>query len=77
MSAEEFLENQIKLKGDYGLCPPPTTSDECLKVLSEHFLGKNWISLMPMSKEQVNTEIVIEILLKNQPKKWYQRLFNP
>ncbi len=76
MKASDFLDKQIELKGDYGLCPPPTTADDCLKALSDHFLGKNYISLIPMSQEQVNTEIVIEILLKTQPKKWYQNFFN-
>ena len=76
MKVEEFLERQIKIKGYYGILYPPTTDEEALNILTEHFLGKDWYSYNPMSKEQINTEIVALILEKTQPKKWYQKLFN-
>lgn len=77
MKAEEFAEKQYeKTSIDYGLCPPPTTTDEALEVLIEHFLGKDWYTTLPLSKEQTNTEAVIAILEKTQPKNFIQRLFN-
>ena len=43
MKAVEFAEKQYeKTSIDYGLCTPPTTSDEALDVLIEHVLGKDW-----------------------------------
>lgn len=43
MKSEEF-KNQL-LSGadkDYGLCPPPTTAHEGIRVLITHFLGDDW-----------------------------------
>jgi hypothetical protein len=77
MKSEEFLNKQYeKSKVDYGLAPPPTTSLEAINVLSEHFLGKDWYMIMPVSQEQAITVIVAEILEKTQPKNFFQRLFN-
>lgn len=80
MTAEQFAKQQFKKseksKFDYGLCPPPTTSDEGLDVLKKHFLGEDWYTTLPLSKEQENTEIIIAILEKTQPKNFLQRLFN-
>jgi hypothetical protein len=46
---------------DYGLCSPPMKAQTALNELCNFFLGKDWYTVMPMSQEQVNTEIVFEI----------------
>ena len=76
MKAEEFIDKQEKKHGNFGIFYPPSTAEEALAALREHFLGKNWYTANPVNSEQVNTEIVALILDKTQPKKWYQRLFN-
>lgn len=77
MKAEEFANKQLeKSEVDYGLCPPPTTTEEAFEVLTRHFLGENWYTTLPLSSDQANTEIVYAILKKTQPKNWWQRLFN-
>jgi hypothetical protein len=76
MKANEFTEKQKRHHGSYGIFLPPTTNEEALEALTEHFLGSDWYSFNPVSKEQVTTEIVALIIEKTQPKKWYQRLFN-
>ena len=78
MKPQEFIEIQdSKDDFDYGLCPPPTTAEEGMKVLTEHFLGKDWYVTMPLSAEQCYTEAIYAILERNQPKRsWFKRLFN-
>jgi hypothetical protein len=77
MTAEQFLEEQRKKsKIDYGICPPPTTSEEAFKILTNYFLGEDWFTTLPAGQEQVNTEIIVAILEKTQPKSFLQRLFN-
>jgi hypothetical protein len=77
MKPEEFLDMQLnKSKVDYGLAPPPTTAQEAIDVLCEHFLGKNWYIVMPVSNEQVITAIVANILDKTQPKNIVKRILN-
>lgn len=46
---------------DYGICSPPMTAQVALNELRRYFLGENWYTVMPISQEQVNTEIVYEI----------------
>ena len=77
MTPQKFLDEVYsKSDIDYGLAPPPTTSRDALEVLTNHFLGEDWYTMMPMSDEQVITEIVVSILTKNQPKNFLERLFN-
>ena len=76
MKPEDFikeLENEDNF--DYGLCAPPVKADKGLSVLIEHFLGKDWYVVMPISQEQANTEAIYRILDKNQkPKTLLDRL---
>jgi hypothetical protein len=68
-AAEEFKQNILeKSDKEYGLCPPPIEAQEGLNVLIEHFLGKDWYTVMPVSQKQVNTEAIYQILQK-YPKK--------
>jgi hypothetical protein len=46
---------------DYGLCSPPMEAQVAMKELCRYFLGENWYVVMPLSQEQINTEIVYEI----------------
>lgn len=70
MTREKFL-NDCKKKHpeDYGICLPPTTAQDAVNALIEHFLGEGWYSTMPMSTEQINTQAVCEILDKYPEKK--------
>ena len=70
MKAEDFLEGALnKSDKDYGLCPPPTTPDDGMRILIEHFLGPNWYVTMPVSSEQVYTEAIYKILQDNKKSK--------
>jgi len=63
---EEFLKKvESSTEKDYGLCWPPISSSEALRVLKDHFLGPDWYSVMPQSSDQINTEMVYEILKNN------------
>ena len=77
MKPEEFSEIVNKESGvDYGLCPPPITAERGLNILIDHFLGKDWYVVLSMSKEQVYTEAIFEILERNQKRKsFFKRLF--
>lgn len=47
------------------ILPKGTTAAEAVGILSEHFLGEDWYSCLPMNcTEQIITEIVGEILRK-------------
>lgn len=46
---------------DYGICPPPMDAQTALNEISKHLLGENWCVNIPISQEQVNTEIVFAI----------------
>mgnify|MGYP001451354908 CR=1 FL=1 len=62
--SEKDLRNRIlKLTNgkDYGMCPPPMKAQTALNELCRYFLGENWYVALPLSQEQVNTEIVYEI----------------
>lgn len=77
MTKEEFEEIVIKESDfDYCLCPPPITAERGLDILIDHFLGKDWFVTMPMSKEQVYTEAIYEIIEKTQKRQsFFRRLF--
>lgn len=62
-SPQETGERILKLCkcGDYGICPPPMDAQVALNELAKHLLVENWYSVMPISQEQINTEIVYEI----------------
>lgn len=47
----------------YGILPPPITDTEFRKYII-HYLAKDYILPMPISQEQVNTEMLIYILEK-------------
>jgi hypothetical protein len=70
---ENLLLNKILSDCSYGLCPPPTSDADTIKILTEYLLGPNWYTTMTISKEQVNTEIICAVLYKfpkKKPKKW-------
>lgn len=46
---------------DCNLCPPPMDAQVALNELCRHLLGEDWYVIMPVSQEQVNTEIVYAI----------------
>ena len=46
------------------MCPPPLKAEEALYFLSEYLLGDKWYEAMPMSLEQMYTDMVAIILLK-------------
>ena len=51
------------------ILPPPTSDKEMVDKLIEHFLGKDWYSVNPMPREQVNTEAMQLIMDKHPTKK--------
>ncbi len=59
----------------FGLCPPSLKAQDALHILQEHFLGKDWHVATPVSQEQHNTKMVVEILRQNKPK-LRNRIFN-
>ena len=71
MKTEEFLKivDEHNNGKTYGLCPQPFPADKGLDVLIEHFLGKDWYVTLSMSKEQVYTEAICNILHKTQKRK--------
>lgn len=77
MTPQEFGEIVNKESDiDYGLCPPPITAERGLDILIDHFLGKDWYVVMSMSKEQVYTEAIYEILERTQKRQsFFKRLF--
>ena len=60
---KERYERLYKLTDmkDYGLCPPAMKAQVALNELCRYFLGEDWLSVNPISQEQINTEIVCEI----------------
>ena len=69
----EFFK--IMADDTYGLCPAPTSDKLALDVLREYLLGEDWYTVMPLSREQVNTEIVASIL-ERYSKKYRKDLKN-
>lgn len=70
MNAEKFRQMVLENSGfDYGICPPPTKAQDGLNILIEHFLGKKWYGVLPISQEQSNTEAIYEILREYQTSK--------
>lgn len=63
---EQISERLLKLceDGDYGLCPPPMDAKVAIVELSQFFLGEDWCVCMPLSPEQVISEIVYQIETK-------------
>jgi hypothetical protein len=63
MKPNEFIDKINKdSKFDYGIFSPPTKAQDGLNILIEHFLGKEWYTVNPISQEQVNTEVIYDIL---------------
>lgn len=46
---------------DYGLFRAPMKAQVVLNEPCRYFLGDDWVSMNPISIEQINTEIVCEI----------------
>ena len=53
---------------DEDICPPPLDAQRAIDFLKDYLLGENWCSTMPMSTEQINTEIVYKILCRYSKK---------
>jgi len=73
----EWLDKQP----DYGLCPPPMTSDEFKDFITRYhvseYINKQDPVTTSMSKSQVRTEILCDILLihsKKFRKEWKEYL---
>jgi hypothetical protein len=63
MKLEEFTKELYKTADkDYGICPPPLDANKAMSILINHLLGKDWYVTMPMSREQVYSEAVADIL---------------
>lgn len=78
MKTEEFLKivDEHNEGKSYGLCSQPFPADKGLDILIEHFLGKDWYVVLSMSKEQVYTEAICDILEKTQKRQsFFKRLF--
>jgi hypothetical protein len=76
MKAEEFIAKQEKKHGNFGIFYPPSTAEEALSALSDHFLGEEWYTANPTSQEQIHTEIVALILEKNPQSKTFCQTVN-
>lgn len=74
---KETLERLLKLTNgkDYGICSPPMKAQVAINELCRYFLGEDWYTVMPVSNEQVNTEIVYEIetKYKGYRKGWFSK----
>ena len=70
MTFTEFI-NKRDEEYDCGIFAPPMTDTEALSFLCDYLLGEDWYSPNPISKEQINTEMVQEILRKYSKK--YQK----
>jgi hypothetical protein len=46
---------------DYGICCPPMKAQVALDELCGFFLGDDWCTVMPLSRGQINTEMVVMI----------------
>ena len=60
--------------------PKPTSAEEGFKILSDYLLGDDWYTCMPMSADQINTEMISYIMIeipsakyRNYP--WWKKLF--
>ena len=66
MTADEFEKfAYANAKMDYGVCTPPISAEVGMDILIRHFLGDDWYSMLPISREQLYTEAIYEILRKN------------
>ena len=63
MTFTEWLNTEWDKDKD-NMCPPPLNAQMAINFLKDYLLGEDWYSLMPMSTEQINTEIVCRILVK-------------
>lgn len=64
---EEILVRLLKLTNsteDCGIFGPPLNAQTALDELRRYFLGEDWYSVNPISREQLNMEIVYEIECK-------------
>ena len=79
MKTEDFLKivDEHNEGKSYGICTQPFPAEKGLNILIDHFLGKDWYVVMSMSKEQVYTEAIYEILEKTQKRQsFFKRLFS-
>lgn len=60
---KEMRERILSLckDGDYGICAPPMDAQVAVNELCRYLLGDDWYTVIPVSAEQINTEIVYEI----------------
>lgn len=68
---ESVYDRILKLTDgkDCGIFPPPMDAQTALDELCRYFLGEDWISVNPISRNQINTEIVFEIESKYKRKR--------
>lgn len=52
--------------------PEPTSDYEAFKKIQDHFLGKDWYVVDPISHQQVNTIAVAEIIERYPVKKKFR-----
>lgn len=58
----DWLHNDSK---DCGILSPPMEPQLALNILQEYLLGEDWYVVNPISRNQINTEVVFEILMKH------------
>ena len=67
MTFTEWLDENWEPNNE---CPPPMDAQVAINFLSDYLIGENWYVALPLSQEQVNTEIVNKILDKFSSRFW-------
>ena len=70
---ETFTEWLDRNWEEGNLCPPPLNAQLAVYFLLDYLVDVDWYTTMPMSTEQVNTEIV-DLILRNYSKKYQKEL---
>jgi len=76
MSPRELA--RLKTEKD-NIFPKPTSDSEAWEIVRKHILGEDWYSVNPIHKDQINTEALMDILIRIPSAKynrlsWYERL---
>ena len=66
---DEFFDSK---KDGSNLFPKGTTDKEFVDFVSNYFLGNDWFTVDPISREQVNTEVLYAIVNYYKPKRAFQ-----
>ena len=58
---------------DCGICTQPMDAQVAINELCKYILGEDWYVSMPLSQNQVNTEIVYAVECKLRYNRWARR----